>query len=146
MLGLNPWLILAVVLGLLGSFGGGYWRGYRAADQSAEIEIQGKAIASLQAALAEQRRQAAAAQLISEAANARQAEAERLAGDLAAEIEDYVRRLEQAPAPGCTCGLNVHDVERLRHISGSRASTSSNQSPRPAADRPRAGAGDQGGR
>jgi hypothetical protein len=143
--GLNPWVILAVVLGLLGAFGGGYWRGYRSADKSAELEIQAAAIQSLQATLAEQRRQAGAAQLIAEAANARQAEAEKRADDIAAEIDEYVRRLkEQAPAKGCDCGLNAVDVERLRHIAGpSRASSPSDPSRSPAT-RPRAGAGDQG--
>jgi hypothetical protein len=142
-LGLNPWVILAVVLSIVGSFGGGYWRGYRAADKSAELELQATVIQSLERTLAEQRRQAGAAQLIAEAANARQAEAERRADDIAAEIDDYVRRLEQAPK-GCDCGLNVTDVERLRHIAGpGRASTPSDPSRSPAA-RPRAGAGNSG--
>jgi hypothetical protein len=138
---MNPWVILAVVLGLLGAFGGGYWRGYRAADKSAELEIQTRAIQTLERTLAEQRRQAGAAQLIAEAANARQVEAERRADDIAAEIDDYVRRLEQV-RPACDCGLNADDVERLRHIAGpGRASTPSDPSRRPTA-RPRAGAGD----
>lgn len=145
MFGLNPWVILAVVLGLLGAFGTGYWRGYRSADQSAKLEAQAKTIETLKTSLAEEKRQAGAARLIAEAANARQAEAEKRADDIAAEIDDYVRRLEHAPKPSCDCSLNAVDVERLRHIAGPRASTS----PHPASsasDRPRAGAGDQGGR
>jgi outer membrane murein-binding lipoprotein Lpp len=146
-LGLNPWVILAVVLGLLGAFGGGYWRGHRAADKSAKVETQAKAIEALKATIDEERRQAGAARLIAEAANARHAEAEKRADDIAAEIDEYVRRLaEQPPRQGCDCGLSAHDVERLRHIAGpSRASSSANP-PRSPADRPRAGAGDPNGR
>jgi hypothetical protein len=139
----NPWVILAVVLSIAGAFGGGYWRGYKSADKSAELEIQAKAIQSLERTLAEQRRQASASQLIAEAANARQAAAERRADDIAAEIDDYVRRLEQV-RPACDCGLNADDVERLRHFAGpGRASTPSNP-PRSPVTRPRARAGDQG--
>jgi hypothetical protein len=139
----NPWVILAVVLSIVGAFGGGYWRGYQSADKSADLEIQAKVIQSLEGALAEQRRQASAAQLIAEAANARQVEAERRADDIAEEIDDYVRRLEQV-RPACDCGLSSSDVERLRHFAGSgRTSTPSNP-PRSPVTRPRARAGDQG--
>jgi small-conductance mechanosensitive channel len=136
---LNPWVLLGVLLALLGTAGAAYVKGRRDADRSAEIAIQAATIHSLQAALQEQRRQAAANQLIADAASAREEAMRALADDMQAEIDDYVRRLEQARAPA-ECALDQSDVDRLRHLAtGRRASTPSTRPAQPATQpRPRA--------
>lgn len=143
---LNPYAILGVVLAVLAAAGGGYLKGHRDADRSAEVRSLREDRATLQAQADELRRQAKAAQAIADEASERQRAAEKIVADRTAEIDDYVRRLEQSPQ-GCDCSLSVDDVERLRHIGTPRASPTAHPPRRPL-DLRRAGSGSdvQGGR
>ncbi len=141
MFGLNPWVILGVILTVLAAGGGGYVKGYLDADRSAEIETLERNKKATEAQLQEVRRQAQAAQDIADRANEKARAAAKVAADKDAEIEDYVRRLEQ-PRPGCDCSISADDVERLRRIYDPRASPP-NPPSRPL-DLRRAGSGARG--
>jgi hypothetical protein len=144
---LNPWAILGVVLALIAASGGGYLKGYRDADKSAEIAALQKEVAVHQAELLVVRAQARAAQAIAERAAERQRAAEQETADKNAEIDDYVRRLSEQPRPpGCDCSLSADDIERLRHIANPRASAPHTPSRPLDLRRHRSGAGDQEGR
>lgn len=114
---LNPYVILGVVLAIIAAAGGGYLKGHRDADRSAEI-LQLKADkAALQAQAQEARRQAEASAAIARAAADRQKEIEADAADMQAEIEDYAKLVESQK--DCTCAFSADDVERLRRIGSS---------------------------
>jgi hypothetical protein len=127
---LNPWLILAVLLGLIAAAGGGYWKGHRDADKSAEISSLKSAIASRDLVIEEREREAKAAARIAYDANTRAADAIAEKTSLAQQVAAYEAELaaaleaEPAPppaapdAPPCRCSfrLSPRDVLRDRAI------------------------------
>lgn len=114
MFGLNPYVILGVLLTFLAGSGAAYVKGYRDADRSAEISTLRKEAAALDAELLYVKAQARAAREVADAAVARQAKAEADAASMEAEIEEYARIV--AEQKDCTCGFTAADIERLRRI------------------------------
>ncbi len=114
---LNPWVILGVLLAILAAAGGGYVKGHRDADRSAEIEQLKRDKIQLKAQALEYQRQAAASNLIAKEAAERQKAAEADVADRQAEIEDYARIVDSQK--DCSCSFSADDVERLRRIGAS---------------------------
>ena len=121
MFGLNPYVIIGTLLAFLAASGAAYVKGYHDADKSSQVSTLNREVADLQARLLMERAQARALQDVADRASEKARAAEQVAADKDAEIDDYVRRLEQ-PRPGCDCSLSADDVERLRHIYTPRAS------------------------
>lgn len=130
MLGLNPYVILGVLLALLGAAAGGYWRGYTAADRSAQIRTLEAIVRAEKAQAAELSRQASAAHQIAGEAAMRERESAALATELQGIVDEYARALAAAvqvdpapaepaaPAPVNGCVLRDLDIQwfdRLRH-------------------------------
>ena len=111
---LNPWVILGVLLAVLGSGAGGYIKGHRDADRSAEIAAVNRELATARASLLMVEAQARAAQDIAKEAAERQKAAEADIADMQAEIEDYARIVDGQK--DCSCSFSADDVKRLRDI------------------------------
>jgi hypothetical protein len=120
----NPWMILGVVLTVLAAGAGGYVKGHRDADRSAEIAVLQTSLAAEKAARSEAERQALASRDIAEKAVVRQREVESDIVTMQTEIEEYARELQQAKSP-CDCAADQHDVDRLRGIATPRPGTGS---------------------
>lgn len=122
----SPQTILAGLVSLLLTFGGGYWKGHRDADQSARVEAleeQAKrweeTTAVLVAAKNEALRQADAARSIAKRAADRERDALVLAETRQGQLDDYLRALADADAKGGNadrCALTDDDARRLRGI------------------------------
>lgn len=118
----NPYIIIAVIVGLISAAIGGYVKGYVDADRSAVIEVLKDEIKVQLAEKAELRRQAQAAQDIAKRAADRELEVRADLEQAKGQIDDYARALAAEPAkpPGCDCSLSGSDVDRLRGIAAPR--------------------------
>jgi hypothetical protein len=120
MLGLNPYVILAVLLALLGAGVAGYAKGRTDADRSAEVRALTATVRAEKAQAVELTRQAHAANAIAGEAAIRERAASALALSLQDQLDDYARALREAAAiePSNACALAPDDVlrlDRLRH-------------------------------
>ncbi len=130
MLGLNPYVILGVLLALLGAGVAGYAKGRTDADRSAEVRALTASVKATQAQAAELTRQAAAAHQIAGESAMRERESAALAAELQGIVDEYARALAAAvqtdpapaepppPAPVNSCVLRDLDIQwldRLRH-------------------------------
>lgn len=127
----SPGAILAVVLALIAAAGGGYWRGFVAADRSAQIErLEGEAarykqtIAGRDLTIGELNRRINAVHQIAGEAALRERESATLATELQGMVNDYARALQeaaQAEQPS-VCTLRDADVDALNRMRHARPS------------------------
>ena len=126
MIWFNPWLIVGILVALLGTGAGGYWKGYRDADRSAAIAMLTDEIKVQLAQKEELRRQAEAAQEIGRKAAERELALRAELESAKSDIDTYLELLasEPTPPPACRCNLSPADAQRLRNISLPRAPAS----------------------
>lgn len=120
-----PWLSLLfspigrwalVAAGVCLAFGGGYWKGYAAADRAADVRQLEESLQRARAEQAEAVRQSMAAIRIATESAQRQREAETQVAALQAEIDSYADEIKARPDGGCALGPS--DVRRLRGLAG----------------------------
>ena len=131
----NPWIILGVVLTILGAAAGGYLKGHRDADRSAEIETLRTDLAAAQAVAETLKKDAQAARQVADEHKARADQEAALRQSFEEQANAYAQELAAqdatpvpAPVPGsppvssrCTCVFDQRDVDRLRDLGAAPA-------------------------